>query len=325
MAKAPVAIVVHSRPHETALVIAAVRQYRPEKLYVIADGPRQDHFEDSDLCREVRALFDDLGWDCQVHRMFRRTNVGIRKSFTEGLGWVFSQEASAIILEDDTVPDPSFFPFCEQLLGHYAEDEQVGMISGSRLVRDRAGRRPAFTFSRIPTAWGWATWARTWQGVDWEMSWRNENELSTLKHISLNRKHFYYLKEVLFLLDTNAVDTWDYQFLLSSLTRKLYSVIPSVNLVENIGFGDSASHTTRRPKGLHEKIGVEKADLDIPRRVPLNRGFERTFISRILPERRPERVWIRYFFARFVTVQIDNVYRGLVAKKSRKSEGMKNP
>ncbi len=314
LAKAPLAIFIHSRPKQTALVLEVVKKYQPENLYVIADGPRPTHPGDFAKCEEARALFASPGWECQVHTMFRPTNVGVGKSVKEGLDWVFSRESSLIILEDDTVPDLSFFEFCEQLLERFAEDERVGMISGSKLVSERSNAQSAFSFARLPSTWGWATWSRTWQGVDWDLSWRKGKEISTLKNISLNRKHFYYLRHVLSLLDSKAVDTWDYQFSFSLANRRLYTIIPRESLVENIGFGDAATHTFRRPKGVEMKLGSLKLDFAGQSKVRLNRKFERAWLRRIVPERRPERLWLKSIVAKIVQQPMNSAYRRLLVR-----------
>ena len=125
--KVPVAIFIHSRPHETSLVKEAVARYQPEKLYVIADGPKRGDQVEAELCAQAREVFSELEWDCALQTRFRNENMGSGASVKEGLDWVFSIEERLIILEDDTVPEPRFFDLSERFLEEYANDPRVAM------------------------------------------------------------------------------------------------------------------------------------------------------------------------------------------------------
>ena len=319
LAKVPVAIFIHSRPLETGLVMNSVAKYQPEKLYVIADGPRHDYPGEAEACHEARELFAQVGWDCDIQRRFRSENLGSGASVKEGLDWVFSIEDSLIILEDDTVPNPMFFELCEELLPKYAEDPRIGMISGSRVVQEPSPYRSSYTFSRVPITWGWASWSRAWKGLDWDMEWRELRELKTLKKISLNRKHFYYWRWVLALLDSKEVDAWDWQWNLSLAIAQQYTVVPSVNLVENIGFGARATHTFGIPKGLEATGATPSRYVAGQNVVPLNRGYERRLIKRFLPDRRPERLLAKFLFQKVVREPRDFLYLLFVKKIVRET------
>src|ERR1700726_626208 len=167
----PVTFIVFNRPERTAEVFAAIRAARPSQLFVIADGPRANMEADASKCAAVRAVIAGVHWPCQVRRCFSDANIGLRRNISEGLDWVFDQVERAIILEDDCLPHPSFFPFCEELLNHYAEDRQIAMISGTNF--DPAHLAPSgdesYYFSRFCHIWGWATWRRAWKLCDHEM------------------------------------------------------------------------------------------------------------------------------------------------------------
>ena len=112
----PVALIVFNRPEPTRRVFAAIAKARPSRLLLIADGPRPDRQRESNQCAEVRNIVSAVDWPCQVQADFADENMGCRRRVISGLDWVFSQVEEAIILEDDCVPDPSFFPFCSELL-----------------------------------------------------------------------------------------------------------------------------------------------------------------------------------------------------------------
>src|SRR6266480_1666618 len=164
----PIVFIVFNRPDVTRRVFDAIRAAHPQQLFVIADGPRLSVEDDAGKCAAVRALIDRIDWPCQVERRFAETNLGLRRSVLEGLDWVFQQTERAIILEDDCLPDPTFFPFCEELLDRYAEDREVAAISGTNFepcVQTPVGDA-SYYLSRFCHIWGWATWRRAWQLCD---------------------------------------------------------------------------------------------------------------------------------------------------------------
>ncbi len=113
----PVALVVYNRPERTARVFEAVRQARPSHLFVIADGPHPSRQGDTERCAAVRAIVEQVDWPCQVARDYADTNLGLKRRVEGGLSWLFGCVEEAIILEDDCLPHPCFFSFCQELLG----------------------------------------------------------------------------------------------------------------------------------------------------------------------------------------------------------------
>ncbi len=239
----PVALFVFNRPDTTAQVLKTIRAVRPRELYVIADGPRAEHADDDALCRAAREVALQIDWDCAVKTNFAEKNLGLKARVESGLDWLFQQVAEAIVLEDDCVPDATFFRFCDELLERYRHDEQVMMISGCDFKFGLSRSTSSYTFSRYPLIWGWATWRRAWA--------RNDPNMSTLpRAMQTNR-----LRELLgdahaaqywaFVLYDNykTHTTWDYAWLWSIWEHDGLCVHPNINLVANVGFGANATHT----------------------------------------------------------------------------------
>src|SRR5262245_21941551 len=165
----PVVVCLFNRPEPLTEVIKAVAAMRPPKLYLVADGPRADRAGDAEACESARRVATAVDWPCEVHTDFASANLGLARRMYSGLSWVFSQEERAIVLEDDCVPDASFFAFCEELLERYRDDNRVLTINGDTF-QDRDVALPySYWFSRYPHSWGWASWRRAWQLMDFEM------------------------------------------------------------------------------------------------------------------------------------------------------------
>lgn len=260
----PVAILNFNRPHMTRRVFEVVRQIRPRRLLLVADGPRASRPEDFRLCAEVRAIFDEIDWDCEVSRNFSDINLGSFARNASGLNWVFDTVEEAIIIEDDCVPSLSFFRYCEELLERYRDDPRVGVISGLNLnFPVIAQKNESYFFSAFNFGWAWATWRRVWQQVDLPMSWwEPEAGRKLLQNVfpePSDCQHYYQIYEN--IRSGKMKNAWDYQLLLSCFRYSQCGVIPRVNLVSNIGFGADATHCTDEFSPLQN---LPRGELEFP-------------------------------------------------------------
>jgi hypothetical protein len=232
-------------------------------LYVIADGPRPNRPEDAAKCLETRSLFDDLGWDCNVRREFASSNLGCRGRVSSGIDWLFSQVEEAIILEDDCIPDLTFFEFCGELLQKYRNDPNVSAITGNNFLDHNRSDSSSYYFSRYMLVWGWATWRRAWRYFDADLrSWQHLRNTDWLSRVLENRNLVKLWKSRFDSVFSGQFDTWDYQWQQAVWLQNGLVAAPNVNLVTNIGDGADATHT------------LELGPLLQPRTVPLNTPLE---------------------------------------------------
>lgn len=292
----PVAFIIFNRPEQTAKVFAALRAARPANLFVIADGARPDVASDRNNCTWTRAVVDLVDWPCEVVTRFAETNLGLRRNVAEGLEWVFEQVERAIILEDDCLPDRTFFPFCEELLERYAENRHVAAISGTNLdpTRNVLSTDQSYYFSRFCHIWGWATWRRAWQLCDHHMKeWPELRQTDWLLNKVENRtsenfwrRHF----DDSYGQDAGGLNTWDIPWLFSCWRHEMLSVVPRTNLVSNLGFGAMASHTRSNTRAAN----VPMVPMEFPLRHPLSvegstaadRYIQENFFEGITPVQR---------------------------------------
>ncbi|SRR5579883_3102355 len=243
--KTPVAFLIFNRPHLTQTVFNAIRQAQPPVLLVIADGPRVDRAGEAELCAQTRAIIQQVDWDCQVLTNFSETNLGCKKRVSSGLDWVFKTVEEAIVLEDDCLPHPTFFPFCEALLDHYRHDTRVMVISGNNFQFGRKRTPDSYYFSHYNHIWGWASWRRAWRYYDVKMSlWPTIRRGDWLHDFLRDDRAVHYWTEVFDAVSRNLIDTWDYQWMFACWTQHGLTVLPNVNLISNLGFGAGATHTT---------------------------------------------------------------------------------
>jgi hypothetical protein len=247
----PVLFLVFNRPHCTKQSLQAIRAARPSKLYIAADGPRRGRDEELQATDMVRAIATAVDWPCEVSKLFQTGNLGCKHAVVSALDWFFTNEESGIIIEDDCLPSPDFFPYCEALLQRYANTEEVALISGANFVPHPAEHKYTYRFSRYANIWGWASWRRTWQSYDKDIafwpSWKSSNEWAHIFPDPVERR---YWERILDATHDGQIDTWDYQLAACMWRRHMYSVCPNTNLVANIGFDSSATHTRQTVKQL---------------------------------------------------------------------------
>jgi len=235
---------VFNRPDTTERVFSEIAKARPPKLLVVADGPRPNRPGEQEKCAHVRALIERVNWDCEVLTNYSDVNLGCKRRVSSGLDWVFQNAEEAIILEDDCLPHPCFFPYVEQLLDKFRHDERVMHIGGVNLQFGRRRTDASFYFSRYNHIWGWATWRRAWAHYDVKLSlWPSVRDGGWLNDVFGNPAQAAYWSRIFQKVYDGLIDTWDYQWTFSCWMQNGLAVLPSVNLISNIGFRSDATHT----------------------------------------------------------------------------------
>ena len=247
--KTPVAFIIFNRPDTTIRVFAEIAKARPPKLLVIADGPRVDRPDDAEKCAAARAIIDNVDWDCEVLTNYSDLNLGCKRRVSSGIDWVFDIVDEAIILEDDCLPHPTFFRFCEEMLEKYRDDERIAMISGDNFQFGRKRTEYSYYFSRYTHIWGWASWRRAWENYDVDMKqWPEIRDVGWLEDFLGSKVSYLYWKYIFENVYNGKIDTWDYQWVFACWAQSVMAIMPSVNLISNIGFGLEAVHTTEKNK-----------------------------------------------------------------------------
>jgi hypothetical protein len=244
--KTPVTFIIFKRPETTDKVFEIIRKAKPAKLLVIADGSRNDHEGEAEKCEATRAIIERVDWDCEVLKNYSDINLGCAKRVSSGLDWAFNNVEETIILEDDCIPDPTFFPFCEELLEKYRYDTRIASIAANNLQFGRKRTNYSYYFSCYSHCWGWASWRRAWQSYDLNIKlWKEVQESNILKDILMDDKAVSYWNRVFQSVYDNPTGiTWDYQWTFACWMQGALSIIPNVNLVSNVGDGADSTNFT---------------------------------------------------------------------------------
>lgn len=271
----PIAFFIFKRPDTTRRVFETIRQVKPKQLFVIADGPRVDRPEESALCEATRNIIYQVDWDCDLQKNYATTNLGLIKRFKSGLDWVFENIDRCIILEDDCLPDPSFFRFCSELLKRYENDKNIFSITGHNHLGEWQSSKSSYFFANYFDCWGWATWRRVWENYDPEMQlWADPRSREKVRSVIADDQQFRNRAKVMDMAFNQDI-SWDYPFFFMSLLNEGLTITPSKNLIHNIGFGVGASNTKSK-NDKRSKVVASKLNFPLvhPQSITVDREYD---------------------------------------------------
>lgn len=280
----PILFCIFNRPEVTAQVFAAIRQQRPRRLLVVADGPRADRPAEHQLVQQTRNLVTSIDWDCQLETCFSETNLGCRARMTSGLNWAFQRAEELVILEDDCLPHPKFFEFCRVLLERYRNEDRIKMISGDQF-NSQLNLESSYYFSRWTHIWGWASWRRAWQFNDVHISdWPERKQANEMRFWCDSLAEQHHWTPIFDAVHRGEIDTWDFSWMYSCWRHQGLTILPRTNLVTNLGFGQSATHTVDADSPLARLATQDFGQWRHPTQVDRNEAADRwTFENIFLP------------------------------------------
>lgn len=245
--KSPVLFIIFKRVDTTQKVFSRIREARPPKLYIAADGPRPDRQGEAEQCNETRKVVENVDWPCEVQHLYRDKNFGCGEGVSSAITWFFEHEEEGIIIEDDILPHIDFFRYCDELLEKYRDINRIKCICGSNAFYEEINYPYSYYFSHYMMVWGWATWRRTWKEYDKSLkSISSEEAFGEIRRLPVKKGSKLNAQEIYNVMTSDSpIDTWDYQLFFSILHHKGLTIIPINNLCKNIGFGHAdAIHTT---------------------------------------------------------------------------------
>jgi hypothetical protein len=240
----PILLLIFNRTDVTQKVFNKIKEIKAKYLFVCADGPRPGREDDKINCKLTREIINQVDWDCEVKTLFRDENLGCGFSVCSGISWFFEQVDQGIVLEDDCLPENSFFPFCKELLNRYREDESIYIISGTNMQNGISRNDGSYFFSNYPITWGWASWRRAWSHFcydipDFDKDFKN----GALNHAFQSKGEKKYWKSKVQQSVTEKKNIWDYQWWFAIWKNRGMAITPNVNLILNLGFRNTGAHS----------------------------------------------------------------------------------
>ncbi len=260
MSKISVLVLAFNRADHVMESMKAIREYKPERLYLECDGARVHKAGEKEAVEATqKAMLDAVDWPCEVKTLFREENLGCANAVNDAITWFFSQEEYGIICEDDIILSLDFFKLCEDLLPRYAGEEKVMQIVAMNHSR-RTDINNSYVYSYREDCWGWASWARAWKKMDMTMSaapkvscWFLIKKLGCFEGLMMK----YYFTEAYHLIKQNKYNSWATRWMLSILVNEGLVIKPGPNLALNIGT-DGGVHYGKNDKNPYAGEIIEK-------------------------------------------------------------------
>lgn len=291
--KSAVLFLIFNRPDTTQAVFEEIRKAKPPRLYVAADGPRDSRDGEVEICRKTRAVVESIDWACDVKTLFRENNLGCRNAVSSAIDWFFDNEEDGIILEDDIVPAPEFFEYCDLMLDRYRDQPKVMMISGFNPLGAGVESSQCF-FSQNPTIWGWATWRTRWKLYDVTMSDWLPCAFIQLMKSKLPLHLLEYFLDAYQKTKEGLLNTWDYQWTWRIQERDGLVVKPVANLITNIGV--TGTHSGAVDKNHYTPWGkLAVGDIRLPEAQEIDRQRDAAWYEYAFDDQKM-RLLVRYFF-----------------------------
>lgn len=238
----PVLLIAFNRPQLTERMLDRIKTARPSVLYVACDGPRPDRQDDQEKISRIHAMVAEIDWCDTVKTLFRPANLGCGPGVSEAISWFLNDAGEGIILEDDTLPDPTFFRFCGDMLDRYRETTNIWQVSGYTPLTSGFEMESDYLFSQCAFSWGWATWLRAWNLFDYEMkSWPEFKKLGYQMLFPFTPVSVAIFEDT---YNRRMKTGWNYQWNYARAANSGLTVLSKISLVENIGYGPDATHTT---------------------------------------------------------------------------------
>ncbi|MDE6697282.1 MAG: nucleotide-diphospho-sugar transferase [Muribaculaceae bacterium] len=242
--KSPILFLIFNRPITTEKVFQEIRKAKPPRLYVAADGPRTNRDNEKELCELTRSIATKVDWPCKLETLFREENLGCGKAVSDAITWFFSNESEGIILEDDILPHPDFFQYCDELLEKYRDNPNIQLITGRNNFFKGYESEYSYYMSSYFHIWGWATWRRVWNTYELDASSLSKKLFIEKLKERIPEEGVSYWDQVFDMMADHRCDTWDYQLYFNQILNDRYSLVPYINVTRNIGFGEDATHTS---------------------------------------------------------------------------------
>ena len=259
--KSAVLFLIFKREDTTRKVFDRIREAKPPRLYIAADGPRQGRSDEVEKCSKTREIVENIDWPCEVHRLYRDKNLGCGRGVSSAITWFFEHEEQGIIIEDDVLPHLDFFEYCDEMLDKYKDDEKIQLIAGYSSFYNGYDSEVSYYMSSHLEIWGWASWKRVWNTYEYDLGQIDRKVFKKKVENRLpSRNAKYFIRNYDSMLHY-SIDTWDYQLAVNQFMFERYTILPYVNMVENLGFGsEDAAHT----KEINDMISNHKSHPILP-------------------------------------------------------------
>lgn len=234
----PILIIIFNRPVLTQKLFDTLKILKPGNLYIASDAPRETHADDIVKCQDSRDIFENIDWECSVKKKYNTSNLGCDTSIREALNWFFGEVQYGIVLEDDCIPNQSFFTYCNVVLERHKDDKDIALVCGTNHYDNVISKNTDYFTSDLMYTWGWASWSRFVMQIQWGTKITEMEAHDLLNQHFDNKEYIHFYKGIINYFNSQSIKTkpWDIEFFIFILRNNLLTLIPSRNMVKNLGY-----------------------------------------------------------------------------------------
>jgi hypothetical protein len=268
----PVALIFFARPDLLEVTFAAIREAKPRQLFLIQDGARIANTTDLENVAKCRKIVENINWECEVYKNYSEENLGCGMRIYSGLSWAFQYVDRLLIIEDDCVPALSLFPFTAELLEKYKNDDRIGMISGMNNLGVYENSPADYFFSISGSIWGWATWKRVWDKVEYDLDFLKDKYATNIVFKTDAEMEPIGLGLSNNLKNGKKLSSWSFQSGMSMRLQHQLNIVPKFNMITNIGLSENSANSVSSiqfiPKGLRRLYNMKTYEYKFPLKHP---------------------------------------------------------
>ena len=272
----PVCLFMFQRKDTVLRIIERISHVKPKKMYLISDqGRNEDEKQRVKECRE--AVENAINWECEVIKDYASENRGVFGNIGMGAMRVFQHEETAIFLEDDNLPEVTFFPYCKEMLERYKENDRIVWVCVTNYLADYSNdTNDSYMFTQHLLPCGWASWKKKFEKYyDAYFSNFNNSVIARMKPGYRNNPLYKQQIEVIQrerdrMKNGKPFRSWDYQMCFSIRANDLLGISPAKNQIKNIGVDAFSEHggVTFADKMTKRFCGMASHPLEFPLKHP---------------------------------------------------------
>lgn len=244
---APVILFVYNRPEHTIQTIEALSKNELAKesnVFIFSDAAKNEN--SLEKVRAVRNYIDTIK-DKEYFKSLTirnaKINKGLAKSVIDGVTEIINEYGKVIVLEDDLITTPDFLAYMNNALNYYNELDKVWSISGYNIpIAFPEDYKSDVYYSYRGCSWGWATWKKKWEQVDWNV--KDYTQFKSNRHLrnQFNRGG----RDMANMLDAQmegTIDSWAIRWCYTQFKKDMLTVYPVKSRIRNIGLDGSGTHS----------------------------------------------------------------------------------
>jgi len=298
----PIIIFTYNRLYDIQETISKLKDNflsKDSEIFIFSDYAKKE--KDIESVNKVREFLYTIDGFKTITIIERKENYGLARNIIEGVTEIINKYEKVIVLEDDLITSKNFLNYMNDTLEFYKNDDSIFAVSGFCWDLPSLKNLDDDIFIAYrPASWGWATWKNQWENIDW-----NIKDYETFLKDKIAIKKFNRggmdMTRMLRHFKEGKNNSWAIRWAYAMSKQNKYCIYPKLSKVQNIGFGDTATHCT----GEH----IHKTILDESENTKFKFSKNLEINKQILREFRYQNSYLNKALKK-ITIKFKNLFKG---------------